>query len=422
MATELSSPVSVTSQIDGKTLILETGKLANQAHGSVVVTLGETMVLATAVMSSRPRAEDIDFLPLTVDYEERMYSVGKIPGSFFRREGRPGQDGILASRLTDRSIRPLFPKGLHNDIQITLTILSSDMENPPEVLGMIGASAAIGISQIPFNGPIASCRIAYLDGQYIIHPTYEQSTESTLSMVVSSSRDAILMVEAGANEVILALEGGSLGDFEVVGQELVGPVIGQELQQRGINAFVFAMAGILVYIGLRFRFSFAVGAVVAVAHDIAITLSLLTFMGYELSLNVVAAMLTITGYSVNDSIVVFDRVRENLRVMRRDAFADLVNVSVNQTLARTIITSGTTGVAVLALFIFGGEVLEGFAFTMLVGVLSGTYSTIFIAAMIAILITERKAERVRQANVPLASKNEPTPQRLKRRSRKARAS
>ena len=201
MATELTSPVSVTSQIDGKTLTLETGRLANQAHGSVVVTLGETMVLVTAVMSARPRAEDIDFLPLTVDYEERMYSVGKIPGSFFRREGRPGQDGILASRLTDRSIRPLFPKGLHNDIQITLTTLSSDMENPPEILGMIGASAAIGISQIPFDGPIGSCRIAYLDGQYIIHPTYEQSTESTLSMVVSSSRDAILMVEAGANEV-----------------------------------------------------------------------------------------------------------------------------------------------------------------------------------------------------------------------------
>ena len=201
MATELTSPVSVTSQIDGKTLTLETGRLANQAHGSVVVTLGETMVLVTAVMSPRPRAEDIDFLPLTVDYEERMYSVGKIPGSFFRREGRPGQDGILASRLTDRSIRPLFPKGLHNDIQITLTTLSSDMENPPEILGMIGASAAIGISQIPFDGPIGSCRIAYLNGQYIIHPTYEQSTESTLSMVVSSSRDAILMVEAGANEV-----------------------------------------------------------------------------------------------------------------------------------------------------------------------------------------------------------------------------
>jgi len=201
MATEIANPTSVTSQVGGKTLTIETGKLANQAHGSVTVTYGETIVLVTAVMSSRPRAEDIDFLPLTVDYEERMYSVGKIPGSFFRREGRPGQDGILASRLTDRSIRPLFPKGLHNDIQITLTILSSDMENPPEVLGMIGASAAISISQIPFNGPIASCRIAFIEGEYIIHPTYEQTKESTLSMVVSSSRDAILMVEAGANEV-----------------------------------------------------------------------------------------------------------------------------------------------------------------------------------------------------------------------------
>ena len=201
MATQVSTPTSVQSQIGDKTLTVETGRFANQAHGSVTVTFGETIVLATAVMSNKPRAEDIDFLPLTVDYEERMYSVGKIPGSFFRREGRPGQDGILASRLTDRSIRPLFPKGLHNDIQITLTILSSDQENPPEILGMIGASAAISISQIPFNGPVASCRIAYLDGEYIIHPTYEQSKESTLSMVVSSSRDAILMVEAGANEV-----------------------------------------------------------------------------------------------------------------------------------------------------------------------------------------------------------------------------
>jgi len=201
MATEIATPTSVTNQIGEKTLTLETGRLANQAHGSVTVTFGETIVLVTAVMSNRPRAEDIDFLPLTVDYEERLYSVGKIPGSFFRREGRPGQDGILASRLTDRSIRPLFPKGLHNDIQITITILSSDQENPPEILGMIGASAALSISQIPFNGPIASCRIAYLNGEYILHPSYEQSKESTLSMVVSSSRDAILMVEAGANEV-----------------------------------------------------------------------------------------------------------------------------------------------------------------------------------------------------------------------------
>ena len=245
--------------------------------------------------------------------------------------------------------------------------------------------------------------------------------EVLVRLPISGPEEGVSL-EAGANDVMAALEGAGLGDFEVIGQELVGPVIGQELQRRGISAFVFAMAGILIYIGLRFRFSFAVGAVVAVAHDIAITLSLLTFLGYELSLNVVAAMLTITGYSVNDSIVVFDRVRENLRGMRRDTFADLVNVSINQTLARTIITSGTTGAAVLALFVFGGEVLEGFAFTMLVGVFSGTYSTIFIAAMIAIVITERKATRVRQANVPVASKNEAISQRPKRRSRKARAS
>ena len=231
-------------------------------------------------------------------------------------------------------------------------------------------------------------------------------------------------LEAGANEVVDALRASSLGEFEVISQELVGPVIGQELQRRGVNAFVFAMAGILVYIGLRFRFSFAVGAVVAVVHDIAVTLSLLTFFGYELSLNVVAAMLTITGYSVNDSIVVFDRVRENLRLMRRDTFGDLVNTSINQTLARTVITSGTTGFAVLALYVLGGEVLRGFAFTMLVGVLSGTYSTIFVAAMIALAITERRSGRSRRVAGAVAEEEpqQETPQRSRRRSRRARAS
>ena len=234
-------------------------------------------------------------------------------------------------------------------------------------------------------------------------------------------------LEAGANEVVDALRASRLGEFEVISQELVGPVIGQELQRRGINAFVFAMAGILVYIGLRFRFSFAVGAVVAVVHDIAVTLSLLTFFGYELSLNVVAAMLTITGYSVNDSIVIFDRVRENLRLMRRDTFGHLVNTSINQTLARTVITSGTTGFAVLALYVLGGEVLRGFAFTMLVGVLSGTYSTIFVAAMIALAITERRGARV-QRTVRAVAEEKPqppqqeTPQRSRRRSRRARVS
>ena len=197
----------------------------------------------------------------------------------------------------------------------------------------------------------------------------------------------------------------------------MGPVIGEELQRRGINAFVFAMAGILVYIGLRFRFSFAVGAIIAVAHDVFVTLAMLTFLGYELSLNVVAAMLTITGYSVNDSIVVFDRVRENLRRMRRDNFATLVNTSINQTLSRTIITSGTTLFAVMALFLFGGEVLRGFAFTMIVGVISGTYSTIFIAAAAAIVISELRASQRAQAIAGRA----PATSKPKRRSKKTRA-
>lgn len=200
-------------------------------------------------------------------------------------------------------------------------------------------------------------------------------------------------LEADATAVVSALQQSGVGSFTVVGQELVGPIIGQELQRRGVSAFAFAMLGILVYVGFRFRFSFGFGAIIAVAHDILVTLAMLTFFGYDLSLNVVAAMLTITGYSVNDSIVVFDRVRENLRQMRREAFDVLVNTSINQTLSRTIITSGTTAFAVLALYVAGGEVLRGFAFTMLVGVISGTYSTIFIAAAAAIVISERRATR-----------------------------
>ena len=231
MVTELASPTVVHREIGGETLVLETGRLAFQAHGSVTVRYGESIVLATAVMSDRPRAEDIDFLPLTVDYEERLYAAGRIPGSFFRREGRPGQEGILASRLTDRSIRPLFPKGLHNDVQITLTVLSADQENPPEILAMVGASAALAISQIPFDGPIGACRIAYRDGRYTLNPTYEESDASTLSMVISGTREAILMVEAGANEVseeviLEAIRQAQEANTEIIGliEELVAQV------------------------------------------------------------------------------------------------------------------------------------------------------------------------------------------------------
>jgi polyribonucleotide nucleotidyltransferase len=194
-------PNTVQRTIGAEELIIETGKLAMQAHGAVTVRYGETIVLATVVMSEKPRFEDMDFLPLTVDYEERLYSAGKIPGSFFRREGRPGQEATLSARLTDRSIRPLFPKGLFNDVQVTLTVLSADQENPPEILAMVGTSAALSISQIPFDGPIGACRLAYKDGEYIVHPTYQEIAESQLNLIVASTSEAIMMVEAGSDEV-----------------------------------------------------------------------------------------------------------------------------------------------------------------------------------------------------------------------------
>ena len=208
---------------------METGKLAFQAHGSVVLTYGDTVLLATAVMAEKPRA-DIDFLPLTVEYEERLYSAGKIPGSFFRREGRPGQEAILSARLTDRSIRPLFPKGLHNEIQVILTVLSTDQQNPPEILGMIGASAALSLSHLPFAGPIGACRVSYNDGGFIVNPTYDEIAAGRLNMVVASTRDAIMMVEAGSYEVSeeVILEGISKAfDANRLTIDLIDELVGQ---------------------------------------------------------------------------------------------------------------------------------------------------------------------------------------------------
>ena len=277
---------------------------------------------------------------------------------------------------------------------------------------------------IEFDEPVTEDSVrdalASVEGEKVVQQYGAADANQMMVRLPQSGPEVGTSLEEGAEAVRAALAASGTGSFQVVGQELVGPVIGQELRQRGIYAFVFAMAGILVYIGLRFRFSFGVGAIVAVAHDIMVTVSLLMFFGYELSLNVVAAMLTITGYSVNDSIVVFDRVRENLRRMRRDRFDRLVNVSINQTLARTLITSGTTGFALLALFVFGGEVLEGFAFTMLVGVFSGTYSTIFIAASTAILITQGRAAR-RSAQDPAAAGAAQRQPQSRRPGRKTRA-
>ena len=180
--------------------------------------------------------------------------------------------------------------------------------------------------------------------------------------------------------VVEALQKGNIGPFAVVGTELVGPTVGQELTSKGVWATVLSLVGILAYLAFRFQFSFGVGAVVATLHDLLITLAFLAFFRYDMTLNVIAAILTMTGYSTNDTIVIFDRIRENLRSMRRDSMRDVINASINQTLGRTVITAGTALLTSLALFFFGGEVLHGFAFTMAVGIITGTYSSVFIAA------------------------------------------
>jgi preprotein translocase subunit SecF len=195
-------------------------------------------------------------------------------------------------------------------------------------------------------------------------------------------------LDDAAERVDQLIRQANIGTFTRESTEIVGPVIGQDLQRKGIYATLAALVGIMVYIGLRFRFTFAAGAIVATFHDVLVTLVFLNWFGYELSLNIIAALLTMTGYSVNDTIVIFDRVRENARLRGRDSLETQVNTSVNQTLSRTIITAGTTFLAVAGLYFYGGEALEGFAFTMLIGIVSGTYSTVFIAAAIAILLTK----------------------------------
>lgn len=183
----------------GRPLIVETGKMAKQASGAVLVRYGETVVLVTSTASKEAR-EGMDFFPLTVDYEEKMYAVGKMPGGFLRREGRPGNSAILNARLIDRPIRPLFDKRCRNDIHVMATVLSVDYDNAPELCGMLGASASLGISDIPWDGPIAGVRVGRVDGKFVINPTQEQLKVSTLNITVAGSETAILMVEGGAQE------------------------------------------------------------------------------------------------------------------------------------------------------------------------------------------------------------------------------
>jgi preprotein translocase subunit SecF len=197
-------------------------------------------------------------------------------------------------------------------------------------------------------------------------------------------------LDADADRVQAALKAANVGEFTPVSRDLVGPTIGRDLQRKGIMATVASLVGIMAYIALRFRLSFGVGAMIASIHDVLVTLSLLMLFKYELTLNVVAAILTLTGYGVNDQIVVFDRVRENLRKSRTEPMDSVINKSVNQTLPRTIITAGVTFLAVLALYLFGGEVLEGFAFAMLVGIVTSTYSTVYIASAVAVVLSKRR--------------------------------
>lgn len=187
-------------EIGGRKLIVENGKMAKQANGAVLVRYGDTVVLVTATASAEPR-EGIDFFPLTVDYEEKMYAAGKIPGGFIKREGRPSSDAVLCARLIDRPIRPLFPKGYRNDVQIVATVLSVQQDNVPEIPAMIGASAALSVSDIPFEGPIAGVRVGRIGDDFIINPTKEEREKSTLNLTVAGSYDAVMMVEAGANEL-----------------------------------------------------------------------------------------------------------------------------------------------------------------------------------------------------------------------------
>lgn len=186
-------------ELAGRPLIIETGKMAKQANGAVLVRYGDTVVLVATTASKEPR-EGTDFFPLTVDYEEKMYAVGKMPGGFLRREGRPGNSAILNARLIDRPIRPLFDKRCRNDVHVVATVLSVDYDNAPELCGMLGASASIGISDIPWDGPIAGVRIGRVDGKYVVNPTQEQLAESSMNITVAGSEEAIMMVEGGANE------------------------------------------------------------------------------------------------------------------------------------------------------------------------------------------------------------------------------
>jgi len=196
----LTESQSFQCEVGGRNLVIESGKFAGQANGAVTVHYGNTVVLVTACISAQPR-EGVDFLPLTVDYEERLYAAGKIPGGFIRREGRPSEEATLTSRLTDRSLRPLLPKEWRNDIQLVITVLSADQENEPDTLAVLGSSAALSISEVPFAGPVSAVHVGCINDELVLNPTLAQLESSQLDLIVASTKQAVVMVEAGAREI-----------------------------------------------------------------------------------------------------------------------------------------------------------------------------------------------------------------------------
>ena len=215
------------ASVGDDTLTFEAGKLAGLAGGAVTVRHGDTVILATATMADKPR-EGIDFFPLSVDYEERLYAGGRIPGSFFRREGRPAEAAILVGRLTDRPLRPLFPKDMRNDVQVIVTSLSSDGLHPIDILAINGASAALTISNAPFHGPVGAVRVAYLEGELVVNPTYSEMEKSRLDLRIAGTADAILMVECGADEIPEDLMVAAL----LKGHEAIQPIVALQNEMR----------------------------------------------------------------------------------------------------------------------------------------------------------------------------------------------
>jgi preprotein translocase subunit SecF len=270
-------------------------------------------------------------------------------------------------------------------------------------LGVEFAGGTVVISQFEQQPSIQQVRSALANtfgGSNVLVQSYgDPALKQVMVRVPEVGAEQGAALSTTAKKVEDALRSANLGTVTTVGTEVVGPAVGQELTSRGISAVGLSLAGILLYIAFRYQLSFAVGAVVATLHDLLVALAFLAFFQYDITLNVIAAILTVTGYSTNDTIVIFDRVRENLRTSRRDKLNDVINVALNQTLSRTVITAGTTLLSAVALFLFGGEVLRGFAFTLIVGIITGTYSSVFVAAAIVTLWRGKSPTRA-AAHVP----------------------